>query len=410
MLLRSENNHTGFTGVSCNPGCVKPFTVAAARRYQHYLGSFATAEEAALTVARSGRRASQRARRPSRRPPEPAMTAAEAHAAAEAEGLFVRAENPVGFKHVSRSSSAIKLFMAQPCHGGRQHYLGCFSTAEEAALAVARFLRPARPRRRQAVAARRQRRRPSEPPSKRGKQPADDEEGYVVKAEAVSDDEDGPPPPTLAPPVLCYCERPRRCSTGGGAQLVEGDFASSAARTSESSKTKIVLHTSLHRRHHSTSIAPAPGAGDAPAAITGVSRRRRRAAVRAGRVWRHATHSRWKTCLQSRTIASSSAPTASVHTVHTEPKATREDSFHRRRISSTTSAQKKAAGRPSVGRRSAESSANVFTHGSSRRRRSRIVVYRADSSSGSSGGAASPPPSASASAAAATGKAAPSGT
>ena len=107
--------------------------------------------------------------------------------------------------------------------------LGRFATAEEAALAVARFLGP------QGVAAAPGRKRPaadgagpSAPPSKRAKQPADDDdEEYVVKAEAVSDDEDdGPPTPTPAPPVLCYCERPAALLDGRWvcAQLVEGDF------------------------------------------------------------------------------------------------------------------------------------------------------------------------------------------
>ena len=72
------------------------------------------------------------------------MTAAEAHAAAAAEGLaLVRAETPTGFKGVSRNSnSAIKPFKAQLRHGGRDKHLGVFATAEEAALAVARFLGP----------------------------------------------------------------------------------------------------------------------------------------------------------------------------------------------------------------------------------------------------------------------------
>ena len=75
------------------------------------------------------------------------MTAAEAHAAATAEGLaLVRAENSSGFKGVfrpSRKSSTSKPFEAQLTHGGRQKYLGTFATAEEAALAVARALGPA---------------------------------------------------------------------------------------------------------------------------------------------------------------------------------------------------------------------------------------------------------------------------
>ena len=69
------------------------------------------------------------------------MTAAEAHAAAEEEGLtLLRADNPTGFKHVSRYGDASKPFKAQLKHGGRHKNLRNFATAEEAALAVARFL------------------------------------------------------------------------------------------------------------------------------------------------------------------------------------------------------------------------------------------------------------------------------
>ena len=128
-----------------------------------------------------------------------------------------------------------KPFKAKPTHEGRHKYLGYFATAEEAALAVARFLGPegvaaeqAAPR--DAIGRKRPAASgagPSEPPSKRGKQPADDdEEEYVVKAEAVSDDDDGPPTPPTPAPVLCYCERPAALLDGRWvcAQLVEGDF------------------------------------------------------------------------------------------------------------------------------------------------------------------------------------------
>ena len=71
------------------------------------------------------------------------MTAAEAHAAAAAEGLaLLRAENPVGFKYVARQINCYEHFQAQLKHGGCYNYLGRFATAEEAALAVARFLGP----------------------------------------------------------------------------------------------------------------------------------------------------------------------------------------------------------------------------------------------------------------------------
>ena len=72
------------------------------------------------------------------------MTAAEIHAAAAAEGLtLVRAENSAGFKGVSHDPKrASKPFHANLRHGGRSNHLGTFATAEEAALAVARFLGP----------------------------------------------------------------------------------------------------------------------------------------------------------------------------------------------------------------------------------------------------------------------------
>ena len=78
------------------------------------------------------------------------MTAAEAIAAAEAEGLALRtAETATGYRHVwPNPGNASKPFVAQ-LHGGsngrekphgKEKYLGIFATAEEAALAVARHL------------------------------------------------------------------------------------------------------------------------------------------------------------------------------------------------------------------------------------------------------------------------------
>ena len=73
------------------------------------------------------------------------MTAAEAHAAASEEGLVLlrgRSNNATGFKGVGLSSNVSKPYTAQSWHGGRHNSLGTFATAEEAALAVARFLGP----------------------------------------------------------------------------------------------------------------------------------------------------------------------------------------------------------------------------------------------------------------------------
>ena len=73
--------------------------------------------------------------------PPAGMTAAEAHAAAEAEGLtLLRAEIASGFKHVycASESSHPMPFLASLTRG-RHKLLRHFATAEEAALAVARL-------------------------------------------------------------------------------------------------------------------------------------------------------------------------------------------------------------------------------------------------------------------------------
>ena len=50
------------------------------------------------------------------------MNAAEAHAAAAAEGLaLVRAENATGFKHVAHNNAGGKPFKANLWHGGRSN-------------------------------------------------------------------------------------------------------------------------------------------------------------------------------------------------------------------------------------------------------------------------------------------------
>ena len=75
--------------------------------------------------------------------------AAAALAAAAAEGLtLVRADNASGYKHVfpdPRPTKSYRPFKAQVWHpaaaGGGYTHLGMFSTAEEGALAVARYHR-----------------------------------------------------------------------------------------------------------------------------------------------------------------------------------------------------------------------------------------------------------------------------
>ena len=213
-LVRAENE-MGFKGVSRNNrSAKKPFQAQLRHEGRNKnLGMFATAEEAALAVARfigpAGAAAPPRRGRPRKRP--------------AASGAGPSAPPSKRGKQPAADDDEVYVF-----HNGRSEHLGSFATAEEAALNVARFLGPpgaAPPTGRKRPAA--SGAGPSEPPSKRDKQPADDDddEEYVVKAEAVSDDDDAPTPPP-APPVLCYCERPAALLDGRWvcAQLVEGDF------------------------------------------------------------------------------------------------------------------------------------------------------------------------------------------
>ena len=187
VLLRAENA-TGFKGVSFSANVSKPFAAKLKQGGRNTsLGCFATGEEAALAVARLlGPEGVATALTPPAPEPEP-MTAAEAYAAAAEEGLsLLRAENPTGFKGVAFSDIVSKPFKASPYHGGRSRHLGYFVTAEEAALAVGRFLGPA------GTAAQPGCKRPAASDglsaamgtNKRGKKPAD-AEVFVVEAEEI---------------------------------------------------------------------------------------------------------------------------------------------------------------------------------------------------------------------------------
>ena len=136
-LLRADNK-AGYFGVHLyKPGQPKPYEARVRRGGKDvYLGSFATAEEAALCVARSpeGQTAAKKA---SAAPP---MTGEEARQQAEAEGLtLLRADNKAGYfgVYVTQPGQP-KPYMAQVWRGGKMVYLGIFATTEEAALCVAR--------------------------------------------------------------------------------------------------------------------------------------------------------------------------------------------------------------------------------------------------------------------------------
>ena len=71
------------------------------------------------------------------------MAETEARQLAAAEGLsLVPADNSTGYKGVRRINGNGKPFQAQISQDGKQHHLGSFATAAEAALAYARRIGP----------------------------------------------------------------------------------------------------------------------------------------------------------------------------------------------------------------------------------------------------------------------------
>ena len=121
------------------PGKPKPYQAQVSRGGNSLsLGYFATAEEAALCVARSpeGQEAAKRAAAP---PPAPPLTSEEARQQAQAEGLtLLKADSTTGYFGVHHQLGRPKPYLAQVRRGGNKVSLGGFATAEEAALCVAR--------------------------------------------------------------------------------------------------------------------------------------------------------------------------------------------------------------------------------------------------------------------------------
>ena len=105
LTLLVSDNTTGYYGVYHKPGRPKPYQAKLRRGGKDVtLGSFATAEEAALCVARSpeGRAAAERAAAP------PPPTSEEVKQQAQAEGLTLRVtDTEAGYYGVSigRNSS-----------------------------------------------------------------------------------------------------------------------------------------------------------------------------------------------------------------------------------------------------------------------------------------------------------------
>ena len=142
-LLPAESSSSGYKAVSFSSSSKsKPYQAEVRRGGKKmYLGRFATAEEAALVVARDSE-AQGAAPQP---PAPPPLTAEEAVWQAEAEGLtLLRSESSsTGYKWVSFDSRReSRRYQAKvwrrPWRGDTVVHLGLFATPEEAALHVAR--------------------------------------------------------------------------------------------------------------------------------------------------------------------------------------------------------------------------------------------------------------------------------
>ena len=139
LTLLQADNTTGYFCVSIDkPGRSKHYQARIRRAGKDMsLGCFATAEEAALCVARSpeGQAAVRAAEEAA-----PPLTREEALHQVQVEGLMLRvAENKAGYLGVSLNKSCLqKPYQAQVSRNAKLVYLGRFATPEEAALCIAR--------------------------------------------------------------------------------------------------------------------------------------------------------------------------------------------------------------------------------------------------------------------------------
>ena len=146
LTLRVGRNSTGYFGVCHEPTKSLPYRAQLKSGGKKVcLGNFATAEEAALCVARSpeGQSSAQAAEVLAAAVP-PSLTSEEAVRQAQEEGLpllkaFANRGSTTGYHGVHIDvRSQIRPFSAQVWRDSKQTTLGHFATAEEAALYVAR--------------------------------------------------------------------------------------------------------------------------------------------------------------------------------------------------------------------------------------------------------------------------------
>eukprot|EP00964_Phaeocystis_antarctica_P157275 scaffold127393_cov63-Phaeocystis_antarctica.AAC.4 len=151
LTLLVVENSAGYFGVCTKPSQSKPYQAHVWRGGKTvHLGSFATAEEAALCIARSpeGQAAAERAAAAAERAAAAAERAAaaalltneEVRQQAQAEGLtLLVGKTKAGYYGVSLDQRGQpKPYLAHVRRGGKQVHLGSFATAVEAALHVAR--------------------------------------------------------------------------------------------------------------------------------------------------------------------------------------------------------------------------------------------------------------------------------
>jgi len=141
LTLSLADSPAGYFGVHHKPGRSKPYLAQVSRGGTTvHLGSFVTAEEAALCAARSPVGQAAAAAAAERAAAPPPLTSEEARQQAQAEGLTLRvAENSAGYLGVNLTHPGQpKPYLARVWRGGKRVNLGYFVTAEEAALCVAR--------------------------------------------------------------------------------------------------------------------------------------------------------------------------------------------------------------------------------------------------------------------------------
>jgi len=234
-LVPSLSNETGFKGVTKRDG--KYATRIRENGKQHYRGTFATAEEAALCYARYigvERAAAEaaEARVAARQP----LTADEARAAAAAEGLELvpssRSRSVAGFKYVQMDSPSHFSVRVTEENGEKKRYPGTFRTPEEAALCYARHIGAERAAA-EAAEARVVAPQPHTTDERaraaaEGLEPAEAHLGWCVLHSALPDDrrklQDSPsssaPPPTSTPSATEHASRKRLAAAVACAEVV----------------------------------------------------------------------------------------------------------------------------------------------------------------------------------------------